>query len=214
MRAEEGTMTTTTSIDWTNVEEAARLLVGNWQKFICFVWYRASDLEDADRWMIWYTSSPQAGLLEQSNEKVINERLAPFSEGNDSDVVFERHDHFAVGHVSGVSIRVVRQDGTITDAFAEFCRIKERLDDYPILDEQDYGEREYEATLENYRGELWRLRDNLPEGWEGEVYSWFSDRGQDRYIENRDDQGGYAPREKIIEALQDLGLMPSVVVQK
>jgi len=46
------------------------------------------------------------------------------------------------------------------------------------------------------------------------VYSWFSDHGQDCFIENRDDRGGYAPREKIIEALQNLGLLPSVVVGK
>jgi hypothetical protein len=119
-----------------------------------------------------------------------------------------------VGHLEGFSIRVLRDDGSITPAFEEFCRIKERLDDYPILDEQDYTEREYEATLENYATEICRLKDGLPDGWAGEVYSWFSDHGQDRYIENRDDQGGYAPREKIIEALQDLGLLPTVVVSK
>jgi hypothetical protein len=30
---------------------------------------------------------------------------------------------------------------------------------------------------------------------------------------NRDDQGGYAPKEKITEALQHLGLMPTVVIE-
>ena len=28
------------------------------------------------------------------------------------------------------------------------------------------------------------------------------------YVENRDDQGGWAPREKIIKALETLGLLP------
>lgn len=72
---------------------------------------------------------------------------------------------------------------------------------------------EWEATLENYANEMWRERKELPEGWEGEVYSWFSDNGLDRYTENRDDQGGYAPKEKIIEALKALGLLPTVVIQ-
>lgn len=206
-------MTTTTCIDWTDVEAAARQVAGNWRRFDSFAWHRAYDLQDADRWMVWYTSSRDAGLLEQSNEKVISERLSTFAEGDNPDVVFERHSHWAVGHVDGFSIRVFRGEGTITDAFREFCSIKERLEDYPILDEQDYSEREYEATLENYRGEMWRLRDDLPDGWESDVYSWFSDHGQDRYIENRDDQGGWAPREKLIEALQDLGLLPTVVVE-
>jgi len=70
-------------------------------------------------------------------------------------VVHETHSHWAVGYLDGYSIRVYGKDGGITDAFNEFCRIKERLDDYPILNESDYSEREYEATLENYRSEMW-----------------------------------------------------------
>ncbi len=110
--------------------------------------------------------------------------------------------------MDGFSILVFRSDGSITPAFEEFCRIKEDLDGYPILDESDYSEREYEATLENYREEMWRLRDELPEGWEAQVYSWFSDHGHDEFTENRDDQGGWAPKEKIVEALEALGLYP------
>jgi hypothetical protein len=68
-------------------------------------------------------------------------------------------------------------------------------------------------TLDNYRGEMWREK-NLPEGWEAEVYSYFSDNCMDEFIENRDDRGGWAPREKIVGALQALGLMPTVVVEK
>jgi hypothetical protein len=187
-------MTTTTRIDWTDVEQAATLLAGNWRRFNSFAWHRAYDLEDADRWCVWYTSSRDAGLLEQSNEQAINKRLAPLAEGDNPDVVFEQHSHWAVGHLSGVSIRAFRDDGTITDAFKEFCSIQEALENYPVLDEQEYSERELEATLDNFRSEMWRLKDDLPDGWEGEVYSWFSDHGHDRYIENRDDQGGYAPR--------------------
>jgi hypothetical protein len=85
-------------------------------------------------------------------------------------------------------------------------------DDHPVLDEQDYSEREYEATLENYRSEMWAFKE-LPQGWEAEVFSWFSDNGQDRFIENRDDQGGWAAKEAITKALQDLGLLPSVVIE-
>lgn len=205
-------MTTATSIDWTDVEEAARLLAGNWQKFTCFVWHRGHGLEDADRWCIWYTSSRDAGLLEQSNEATINKRLEPFSEDDDPDLVLERHSHWTCGYLSGMSIRVYREDGTPTEAFREFCRIKERLENYGVLNEADYSEREYAATLENYDSEMWRLRDNLPEGWAGEVYSWFSDHGHDRFTANVDDQGGWAPREAITEALQDLGLLPTAVV--
>ena len=205
-------MTTTTAIDWTDVEAAAQEMAGNWRRFDSFAWSRGYKLEDAGQWCIWYTSHPGSGLLAHSNETAINKRLEPFSEGDDPDLVFERHTHWVVGHIDGVSIRVFRHDGTITDAFREFCSIKERLDDYPILNESDYSEREYTATLENYRSEMWRHKD-LPEGWQSEVYEWFSDNGMDRFIENRDDEGGYAQEESIIEALKDLGLLPTVVVE-
>lgn len=201
-------MATQEVIDWSDVESAAEKLAGNWKDFNSFVWHRASDLEDAGKWAVWYTSHRDAGLLAQSNEQVINKRLEQFTEADDPDLVFERHSSWLVGHMDGFSIRVFRAGGSITPAFEEFCRIKEDLDGYPILDESDYSDREYEATLENYREELWRLRDELPEGWEGQVYSWFSDHGHDQFIENRDDQGGWAPKEKIVEALAALGLYP------
>lgn len=201
-------MATQEIIDWSDVKGAAEKLAGNWQEFDSFGWHRAYDLADADKWAIWYTSHRDAGLLAQSNEQAIHERLQPFAECDDPDLVFERHSSWLVGHIDGFSIRVFQADGTISPAFEEFCRIKEELDDYPILDECDYSKREFEATLENYREEMWRLRGELPEGWEGEVYSYFSDTGHDEFIENRDDQGGWATKEEIVEALEALGLYP------
>ena len=201
-------MATRQITDWSDLTSAAEALAGNWRNFDSFAWHRAYELDDADKWAIWYTSQRDAGLLAQSNEQAINKRLGRFAEGDDPDLVFETHSHFAVGHVDGFSLRVYKADGTITPAFEEFCRLKEELDAYPILNETDYSEREYEATLENYREELWRLRGELSEGWEEKVYSWFSDNGHDEFIENRDDTGGWAPREKIIEALEAVGLVP------
>jgi hypothetical protein len=132
-------------------------------------------------------------------------------EGDDPPVVPETHSHWANGYIEGFSIRVFESDGSITPAFEEWCRIQDDLDGYPLLDESDLSERELEATLLNYGHEMWR-HNNLPNGWEAEVYSWFSDHGLDRYIESRDDQGGWADEEAILEALRDLGLIPTVIV--
>jgi hypothetical protein len=206
-------MATARDIDWSDVEGAAKALAGSWREYDSFCWSRGYEINDADQWMIWYTSSRDAGLLEQSNEQAINDRLRPFSEGDDPNLVFERHSHWAVGHLDGFSIRVFRADGSITPAFEEFCRIKDELDTYPVLDEEDYSNREYVATLENYTSEMWRIKDDLPDDWQEEVYSYFSDNGLDEYTENRDDRGGWAPREKIVEALKALGLLPSVVIE-
>ena len=109
-------MTTSTHIDWSDVDEAARQVVGNWRKFECLVWYRDRDLEDANNWMVWYTSHRDASLLEQSNEAAINKRLEQFSEADPADVVFERHNHWAVGHVDGFCEAIHSLHRNVTDA--------------------------------------------------------------------------------------------------
>jgi len=189
----------------------AKELAGNWQKFECFCWHRRHDLPDAADWMIFYTSSPQSGLIDLSNQKVMTDRLAMYAEGDDPDLVFENHSHWVVNSLTGISLRVFRADGSPTAAFEAFCRIQEALDGYPILDEQEYSDREYEATLDNYRNEMWQSRGELSEGWEGEVFDWFCENDLDSFTENRDDQGGWAPREEIIEALRHLGRRPTTV---
>jgi hypothetical protein len=194
------------------IETIAKEMAGNWRKFSCFAWNRGYDLDDADNWTIWYTSGRDAGLLAQSNHDEIAKLLNAFTEGDDPDVVFESHSHWAVGYLDGASIRVYGKDGKITDAFNTYCWIKARLDDYPVLNEADYSEREYNATLENYRSELWDMEKQLPEGWASEVFSWFSDNGHDRYTKNRDDGGGYAPKDAILEALHELGTLPTLVL--
>ena len=74
-------MTATTTRDWSDVAATANELAGNWQKFECFCWHRRHDLPDAANWMIFYTSSPQSGLIELSNQKVMTDQLAIYAEG-------------------------------------------------------------------------------------------------------------------------------------
>ena len=200
-------MSKATCIDWSDEQTAAQEMAGNWREFDSFAWSRGYDLEDADQWAIWYTSHRDSGLLAQSNERAINEMLDTYTEGDDPDLVYESHSHWAVGHIDGVSVRVFKADGSITHAFKELCKLRERLDDYPVLNEEDYSERELEATLENYRSEIGHYRSDLPDGWEGQVYQHFSDNGDHKYVENRDDQGGWASREVLVEALIEMGLL-------
>lgn len=181
------------------LEEAAKEAAGNWRRFDSFVWFRDRELDDADDWCIVYTHHRDSGLLDQSNAAAIVVALEPFTEGDDPDVVFERHSHWACGWIDGFSIRVFR-DGEITPAFMEYHQLSERLADYPLLDEEDYSRREYEATLENIADAAFRLRHrfDLPEGWEAEVYGWLAEHDCTA-IENADDQGGY-PDEPSLEA--------------
>lgn len=194
-----------TTIGEMTLEDAAKKAAGNWQNWTCFVWDRECDLDDADIWAIIYTHNRDSGLLDQSNADVIAETMEPFTEGDDPNVVMESHNHWAVGHVDGFSIRVYR-DAEITGAFKTYHDLSEQLAGYPILDEEDYSERELEATLENINDAAWRMKDEytLPEGWESEVYSWLSAHRQ-RAVENRDDQGGYPEEDDLRAAFEALG---------
>jgi hypothetical protein len=188
-----------TKLGGLDLKAAAKEAAGNWRRFESFAWDRARQLARPESWAIVYTNHRDSGLLDQSNAAAIEEALEPFTNGNDPDVVAEHHHHWAVGWIDGFSIRVFRR-GRITKAFQTYHELVERMDDYPVLDDEDYSRREYEATLENIADSAWRLKRDfdLPEDWEAEVYSWLSDHDQ-AAIENRDDQGGY-PDEDQVEA--------------
>ena len=187
------------------LEDAAKDSAGNWQSWTCVVWDRERDLDDPDNWAIIYTHNRDSGLLDQSNADAIAEAMNPFTDGDDPDVIFESHSHWAVGHVDGFSLRAYR-DGVITTAFNAYHDLLEQLQGYPILDEDDHSRREYEATLENINDAAWRLKGDytLPESWESEVYFWLSDN-RSGSVENRDDQGGYPSEDDLRAAFDALG---------
>ena len=141
------------------LEEAARDAVGNWQRFESFCWFRRNVVDDTDNWAIFYTHHRDSALLDQSNAAVIEKAMEPFTEDDDPDVVFESHNHWAVGHIDGFSIRVFK-DGEITEAFKTYHELTERMAAYPVLDEDDYSQREFEATLENLTDQRGDSRTN------------------------------------------------------
>jgi hypothetical protein len=185
-----------------DLEHAAQIAAGNWQTFECFAWHRASELNDPKDWAIIYTHHRDSGLIDMSNSDAIAVALEPFI---NKDVVVEHHNHWAVGWIDGFSIRVYRR-GHITRAFRTYHELAQQLNYYPILDEQDYSNREYEATIENLTDAAWRLINEfeLPKGWEQAVYDWFSNHDCSA-IESSDDQGGYPSQEQLKRALEALG---------
>ena len=94
----------TATLGLLDLEEAAKEAAGNWQEFDCFCWLRKSDLERPEDWAIIYTHHRDSELREQSNAEVIAEAMRKFAKGDDPDVVWESHFHWAVGHVDGFSV--------------------------------------------------------------------------------------------------------------
>jgi hypothetical protein len=195
---------TATTIDWSDVEAAARELANNHSAFGSFAWFESPP--DAENWCLVYTNNRDSGLREQSNAHAIDAELEKWTEGDDPDVIPQHHTHWACGWVDGFAIRVYR-DGAVTDAFRRWCELQDFLDGYPVLDDEDYSARELEATLENIRLVCGRLvRDDAPEGWPSQVYEWLSENDE-RAIENTDDQGGCPSDEQAKVALSSLRLL-------
>jgi hypothetical protein len=191
-----------TMIGEMDLEAAAEQAAGNWTKFRDFSWHRASDLDSPGDWYIAYTRHRDSDLLDQSNAAAMERELQPFTDGDDPDVVAEHHHHWAVGWIEGFSIQVFR-DGQITEAFQAYHELAQRLDDYPVLDDEDYSRRQYEATIDNFVDAAWRLKGeyDLPQDWETIVYDWFSEHDCTA-IEDTDDRGAY-PTEHQLRAAFD-----------
>ena len=111
--------------------------------------------------------------------------------GTDGELLVEASVQPAFDRKRKHDIHERKKGGEITDGFKFYYDLAERLAGYPVLDEGDYGRREYEATVENIAEAAWRLKGEygLNEGWEGNVFCWFWDHRQ-RAVENRDDRGG------------------------
>ncbi len=188
-----------------DLKEAAKEAAGNWRRFSCFVWWRERDIDDSENWAVIYSHHRDSGLLDQSNAAIIRKALLPFTDTDEPDVVFESHSHWAVGYVDGFSLRVFKR-GRVTKAFKIYHELGRRMDEYPILDESDYSEREFEATLENIPLATWKLKDTyaLPNDWQSDVYSWLSEH-RCNALENTDDQGGWPDEEDLEEAFVGLG---------
>ena len=137
-----------------HVEDTAKALAGNWRHFESFGWSSDAQPDDADQCAIFYLSNRDSGILDASNEACILEALKPYTgwmrdpiDGHTFDVETCSHGHWAVGHVDGIVIRVYR-DGEITEAFRELHGLACALSDYPVLDDSDLSDREYEAENE------------------------------------------------------------------
>ena len=185
------------------LEAAAKAAAGNWRHFDCFCWHRQPN--DADQWAIVYTHNRDSGLLDQSNAAAIEAALEPFTEGDDPTVVFESHFHWAVGHVDGASIRVYRRGCNhqgvpyLPRPGPAYGRLpgprRERLQQPGIRSDPGKPPRCRLEAENEYE---------LPEGWEGAVYGWFSENDCSA-IESSDDQGGYPTEDQLRAAFEALG---------
>ena len=75
------------------LEHAARGAAGNWRSWTCFVWDRLREIDDPDDWAIIYTHHRRQWAAGPVVNAACHRPLCsrPFSETENSDVVFESH---------------------------------------------------------------------------------------------------------------------------
>lgn len=135
------------SIYWDDKENAAMQCADNWKSFGSFCWY--SEPENNNKYMHYSLSHRDSDLLTQSNHDAIIAALGEIDSDNDFHWV-ECHSHWAVDYSNVLILQVYEDDNkTITSAFSEFCDIMQALEDYPVLDDDDYSERVYNQNYEH-----------------------------------------------------------------
>lgn len=131
-----------------------QLIDRNWEKIL----ERASDALDTPSDSYWFDkdlwnshtlvlSTPDINLTDDYLADWSNYRsvLRELSEQFPDDVEDATFGHWTYSKFYAVKIRVIDDKGEITEAFAELSGILDKLEDYPIFDEQDYYELEEEV---------------------------------------------------------------------
>lgn len=120
--------------------------------------------------------------LEESNAATIEKWIK--EAGLEDSFRVENENHWAVGWIDMLRIRLVTDAGEINLPALNFWdNILERLSDYPVLDEEDLSQREWDdtlSTLENcYRLDIvWQWPDlDLPEGWAEDLLHHMNNTG-------------------------------------
>lgn len=194
-----------------HLDDFVKEFKGNWMKFDSFGWsYWRMGIEDPENWGIFYTHNRDSGISDLSNASVWEKEMEPFIENGSAHS--ERHGHWGVGWVDGYSVRVVDENGNITDAAKKVCELQLALQEYPILDDSDHSQREYDAAIENISfiasgfvsSDISAVKDG-PD-WCDEVFSWLWDNEQEE-VQNHDDEGAYPSEDSCKRALKALGYL-------
>lgn len=107
-----------------------------------FGWYGKPDWDDKNIFLYHYQTR-DSDILEESNGAYIEKFFKDYAEEN--TVELQEFGHWLCGWVKAVVIKIRDEDGKYTRAFQDMYGILVMKDDYPVLDEDDFSNREFEA---------------------------------------------------------------------
>jgi len=144
-------------------------------------------------------------ILTESNYHAIVKRLESFPEYEDLWAI-EECSHWAVGWVKHLTFQVFDDTGNVSPIVAVLIDIHNELCDYPLLDEDDFSERESDAIYENVKesARYWHHSDydlNLPEDYVDPLYFWLSEHEQSAV----DDPDSWPTDDQLFNAFTALG---------
>lgn len=197
-----------------SIEEFVAEFAGNWKHFESFYWATQQDLDDPENWGIYYTTYRDADLLTESNAHEIDEALSEFcgwvgddDENERCDCMSEHHTHWAYGWIQGYAIRCLDKNGNPTEAVKVWHELLLRLQDYPVLDEMEYSNRQYDAQHESIKEHLHYATSEydgeLPEDLDHQVWEWLWENDQ-RALDDPDGDG-WVYESAVKEAVVALG---------
>lgn len=187
---------------------AAKDAAGNWMKFESFG-LMSNDIDQ--NWMIDEFGHRDEDVLTTSNREIIERELEEFCERQGGAVYDDwfahSNKHWAFGYTNGFTMRIFHITDTkhpavfISPVFEKYVELMKRLEEYPILDEDDFYKREHEDLLETIKN-CWGgdVSENAPDDWYVDVASYLFDV----HSVSSSEEVGDA---EVTEALNDLGYL-------
>jgi hypothetical protein len=149
--------------------------------------------DNPDMWVMVQGIKQMMSALDECNMKSVIESLKELED--QSQVLQCRGGEYAV--------RVLNEDGTETEAGKCLKEIMQDLSDYPVLDDAEYSQWEYDNQLEIIRDTARGMRDELPENWDELVWKWLWDNEQGSMDVSTDE--GFIDEDAISRAIVALG---------
>lgn len=139
------------------------------------------DVDLGGTWAITISKHRDSDALARSNYEVIkNDMESKFPE----DVSDERFNHWAVGWMDHLLVRMLDDNGQVTEAGKAILDWNAALSDYPIADESHYSELESEEAMEYIEDEVTRfinrsehVPDPEPKDLLDKILSWLGKEG-------------------------------------